>query len=108
MMKPIVGRSGIEQPRDIWMIQLGQDLALRSESAQNFRGVASAQDFDRNLFLKLTVRTFCQKHRAHSTMAKFTNNDIGSDALTYAQRFFLPKSGGGIFGTVFKGVGRFI
>src|SRR4029434_3729958 len=52
----IVGRACIEQPRDIWMIEPGQDLALRSETAQNLSRVgASIQYFDRNLFLKLTI-----------------------------------------------------
>jgi hypothetical protein len=38
----IVGRACIEQTRDIWMIELGQDLAFRSEAAQDFSGVGAS------------------------------------------------------------------
>src|SRR6478735_12443041 len=40
----------IEQPRDVWMIEPGQDLTFRLEAAQDFGGVGSSiQYFDRYL-----------------------------------------------------------
>src|SRR5207249_9939968 len=71
----IVGRACIEQPRDIWMIEPGQDLAFRSKTPQDLSRVgASIQYLDRNLFLKLTISTLRQKYCAHPTAAKFTDD----------------------------------
>src|SRR5437763_9600774 len=54
----IVSRAGVEQSRDIGVIEPGQDLAFLSETAQDFSRVgASIQYLDRNLFLKLTIST---------------------------------------------------
>src|SRR5436190_4208427 len=105
----IVGRACIEQPRDIWMVEPGQDLAFRSEAAQDLSRVGgSIQYLDRNLFLKLTISTLRQKNCAHPTTAKFTNDDIRAYALTAARRSLLPESGGRILGTIFEAVGTLL
>src|SRR2546423_1925959 len=91
----IVGRAGIEQPRDIWMVESRHDLAFRPEPAQDLGRVgASAQDLDRDLFFKLTISALCQENCAHSAMAKFTDDDIRAHALSAARRLLLPESGG--------------
>src|SRR2546429_5251346 len=83
----IVGRACIEQPRDIWVIEPRQDLAFRSEAAQDLSRVgASIQYLDRNLFLKLTISALCQEYCAHPTAAKFTDDDIRAHALSAARR----------------------
>src|SRR5436190_20570504 len=105
----IVSRSSVEQSRDIWVIEPGQDLAFLSETAQDLSRVgASIQYLDRNLFLKLTVSTLRQKNCAHPTAAKFTGDDIRAHALSAARRSLLPKSGGCVVGAIFEAVGRLL
>ena len=95
----------IEQPRDIWVIEPGQDLAFRPEPAQDLSGVgASIQYLDRNLFLKLTISTLSQKNCAHPTAAKFTDDDIRAHALSAARWSLLPESGGCVLGAIFEAV----
>src|SRR5204862_2194000 len=105
----IVGRACIEQPRDIWMIEPGQDLAFRSEAAQDLSRVgAFIQYLDRDLFLKLTISALCQENCAHPTAAKFTDDDIRAYALSAARRSLLPESGGCIPGAIFEAVARLL
>src|SRR5256886_4049241 len=105
----IVGRACIEQPCDIWVIEPGQDLAFRSETAQDLSRVgASIQYLDRNLFLKLTISTLRQKYCAHPTAAKFTDDDIRAHALSAARRSLLPESGGCVVGAIFEAVGTIL
>src|SRR2546428_12805449 len=101
----IVGRACIEQPRDIWVIESGQDLAFRSETAQDLSRVgASIQYLDRNLFLKLTIGTLRQKNCAHPAAAKFTDDDICAYALSAARRSLLPESRGCVLDAIFEAV----
>src|SRR5690242_6700601 len=91
------------------MIEPCQDLTFCLEAAHNFSGVRSSiQYFDRDLFLKLTIRTLCQENSAHSAAAKFTDDDIRSDALSGPRRSLLPESGGGVLGAIFKAVGALV
>src|SRR5215470_7003116 len=91
------------------MIEPCQDLTFCLEAAQNFSCVRSSiQYFDRDLFLKLTIRALCQKNCAHSAAAKFTDDDIRSDALSGAWRSLLPESRGGVLGAIFKAVGALV
>src|SRR5204863_8367181 len=91
----IVRYACIEQPRDIWVIEPSQDLAFRSEAAQDLSRVgASIQYLDRNLFLKLTISALCQENGSHPAMAKFTDDEIRAHALSAARRLLLPESGG--------------
>src|SRR5262249_38018543 len=88
----IVSGARVEQPRDIWMIELGQDLTFRSEPAQDLSCVrASIQYLDGDLFLKLSISALCQENRAHPAAAKFTDDDIGAHALSAARRSLLPQ-----------------
>src|SRR6184192_4123986 len=88
------------------MIEPGQDLAFRSEAAQDLSRVgASIQYLDRDLFLKLTIRALCQENCAHPAMAKFTGDDIRAHALPAARRSLLPESGGCVLGAIFEAVG---
>src|SRR6266516_2981478 len=81
-----LGDPGIEQPRDIWVIEPGQDLAFRSETPQDLSRVgASIQYLDRDLFLKLTISAFCQENCAHPATAKFTYDHIRAHALPAAR-----------------------
>src|SRR5262249_19536799 len=101
----ILGRACVEQPRDIWVVEPGQDLAFRSETAQDLSRVcASIQYLDRNLFLKLTISTLSQKYGAHPAAAKFTNDDIRAHTLSAARRSLLPESGGCVLGAIFEAV----
>src|SRR5262249_21378582 len=102
----IISCACIEQSRDVWMIEPCQDLTFCLEAAQNFSGIrSSTQYFDRDLFLKLAISSFCQENCAHSASAKFTDDYIRSDALSDARRPLLPESGGGVLGAIFKAVG---
>src|SRR4029077_1773396 len=81
----IVGRACIEQPRDIWVIELGQDLAFRSEAVQDLSRVsASIQHLDRDLFLTLTISALRQENCAHPAAPEFTYDHIRADALPAA------------------------
>src|SRR6478672_5605839 len=105
----IAGRACIEEPRDIWVIEPGQDLAFRSETAQDLSRVgASIQYLDRDLFLKLTISALCQENGAHPPAAKFTDDDIRAHALSAARRSLLPESGGCVLGAIFEGVGTLL
>src|SRR5947199_10838528 len=105
----IVGCACIEQPRDIWVIEPGQDLAFRSETAQDLSRVgASIQYLDRNLFLKLTIGTLRQKYCAHPAAAKFTDDDIRAHTLSAARRSLLPESAGCVVGAIFEAVGTLL
>src|SRR6476660_3444252 len=89
----IVRRACIEQPRDIWVIEPGQDLAFRSEAAQDLSRVgASIQYLDCDLFFKLTISALCQENCAHPAAAKFTDDDIRPHALPGARRSLFPES----------------
>src|SRR4029077_6658018 len=102
----IVGRAGIEQPRDIWGIEPGQDLAFRSETPQNLSRVgASIQYLDRDLFLKLTISALCQENCAHPAASEFTDDDIRADAFSAARRSLLPESGSCVPGAIFEAIG---
>ena len=91
------------------MIEPGQDLAFRSETAQDLSRVrASIQYLDRDLFLKLTISTLCQENCAHSAAAKFTDDDIRAHALSAARRSLLPESGGCVLGAIFEAVGTLL
>src|SRR4029453_19101978 len=105
----IVSRACVEQPRDIWVIEFGQDLAFCSETAQDLSRVcASIQYLDRDLFLKLTVSALRQKYCAHPAAAKFTDDDIRAHALSAARRSFLPESGGCVLGAIFEAIGTLL
>src|SRR5262245_6755609 len=105
----IVGRACIEQPGDVWMIEFGQDLAFRSETAQDLSRVgASIQYLNRNLFLKLTISTLCQENCAHPTAAKLTDDDIRAYALSAPRRSLLPESSGCVLGTILEAVGMLL
>ena len=96
----------IEQSCDIWVIEPCQDLTFCLEAAQNFSGVRSSiQYFDRDLFLKLTIRPLRQENGTHPASAKFTDDGIRSDALSAARRSLMPESECGILGAIFKAVG---
>src|SRR5438034_11331539 len=87
------------------MIEPGQDLAFRSETAQDLSRVgASTQYLDRDLFLKLTIGALCQENCAHPTAAKFTDDDIRAHALSAARRSLLPESGGCVLRAIFEAV----
>src|SRR4029077_4899613 len=102
----IVGRACIEQPRDIWVIELGQDLAFRSKAVQDLGRVsASIQYLDRDLFLKLTISALCQENCAHPTAAKFTDDDIRAHKLSAARGPLLPESGSCVLGEILEAVG---
>src|SRR5439155_4197051 len=96
-------------PRDIWVIEPGQDLALRSEAAQDLSRIgASIQYLNRDLFLKLTISALRQEYCAHPTAAKFTDDDVRAHALSSARRSLLPESGGCVLGAIFETVGTLL
>src|SRR5262245_65804585 len=72
----IVGCACIEKPGDIWMIKLGQDLAFRSETAQDLSGVAaSIQYLDGDWFLKLTISARRKENCTHPASATIRDDD---------------------------------
>jgi hypothetical protein len=87
------------------MIEPCQDLAFRSEAAQDLSRVgASIQYLDRDLFLKLTISPLRQKNCAHPAAAKFTDDNVRAHALSAARRSFLPESGGCVLDAIFEAI----
>src|SRR5215469_2029817 len=91
------------------MIEPCQDLTFCLEAAQNLSGIRSSiQYFDRDLFLKLTIRPLSQENRAHPAATKFADDDICSHALSAARRSLLPEGAGCVLGAIFEAVGMFL
>jgi hypothetical protein len=62
------------------MFQIGQNLALVAEPAEDGCRVHAALDqLDGDLLVKLPVRAFGQVHRAHAAAPDLSNNPIRAD-----------------------------
>src|SRR5579864_5677000 len=65
----LFSRTAVEEPRDIGMIEVSQNLAFGFESAyQKIRVKAGSDQLDRYLFVVLVVRTHGLVDRAHAAL----------------------------------------
>jgi hypothetical protein len=75
------------------MIELGQDLAFRSETAQHFVGVrAPLEYFDRDALFKLSVGAFGEINCSHATASEFFDNRVRTHSLANSIPFVAPKA----------------
>jgi hypothetical protein len=79
--QPFFGRTAVEQPRDLRVLELGQDLALAAESAEQilvaqWRG----DDLDRHLLVELVVGACREIHRAHAAAADLPGDLVRPEA----------------------------
>ena len=79
----IVARPAIEQPRDIRMVELGQNLALIAEPAQNVLRIEATPDqFERDLLSVFIVGARREIDGAQSTPANFTDDLVSAKTPT--------------------------
>src|SRR5882724_7425179 len=77
----VFGRAAIEQARNIWMLQVRENLTLTFETSKDEVGIHPRTDqLDRNARLVMLVVAFGEIDRAHAPTAQFANQAIGSDA----------------------------
>ena len=78
----LFGRAGVEQTRDVRVIERGENAALAVEAAAQFsRGEFRADQLDGHRLHERTVVTFTTVDRTHSAAAQFVLDAPGSDAL---------------------------
>jgi hypothetical protein len=66
------------------MVEIGQNLLLVAEAAENGIGVhATLDDLDGNLLLELIVGALGQIDGAHTAASDFTQNLVGADTPSY-------------------------
>ena len=105
--EPIVRRSGIEQARDVRMIETRKNVTLGRETMQNFIRIGAAfQDLDRDFFFKLSICPRREIDRTHSAASEFARHDIGADAPARRHGFVLPKRDRGVLGAILERIGR--
>src|SRR4051794_19394076 len=69
------------------MVQVGENLTLGTEAADDFVAVHAPPDqLDRDTFFELLVGPFGQVDGPHATAADFTHHPVGADALACCQR----------------------
>ena len=75
-------RSGIQETRNIGMLQTGKNFALLLKTSAKRRGIHLAlEQFERHFLLKFSVGAGCQINRPHSACTKFTNDFENADIL---------------------------
>src|SRR5215468_1177282 len=75
------------------MFQIGQNLALNSETAQDFVSIgASLENFDRDALFKLSVGALGQVDGSHAAAAKFADDCVCTYSLANSIAFVSPES----------------
>jgi hypothetical protein len=73
--------AAVDQPRDVGMLQAGEDLALSLEALDGKVGTdAAAHQLDRDLLLVLVVVPDRAEHLAHAATAHLGEDAVGADA----------------------------
>src|SRR4051812_49604399 len=85
--KPVAGAAAIEEPRNVRMIEAGQDLSFVSEVSQHGVSIHSALDYlYRNALLELRVSALRQIDCAHTATAYLANHAIRANAFAAGKR----------------------
>src|SRR5207253_905378 len=70
-------RTTIDQPRDVWVFQIRENLSLEKESGLNARVQCSGSDhFYSYVFVIAVVGSPCKEHRPHAAVAKLAFNAV--------------------------------
>ena len=107
ILAAIVRGTRVQEPRDIRMIESGQDLAFGMETPQHVLGVdPRVEQFDRDFFLEVAVGARREIDGAHSAAPDLARHGISSDPLSDLRIDLAPNSSRRIFGARFQIVGR--
>src|SRR5215471_13582211 len=75
------------------MLQIGQNLALDSETAQDLFSIgASLENFDRDALFKLSIGALGQVNGSHAAAAKFADHCVCTYSLANSIAVVSPKS----------------
>ena len=81
------GESAVYQPRNLRMVERGEDLPLALEALQDLLGVHPAADeLECDLLREGAVHPFGEVDGAHAAVAEFANNAPGANALALGGR----------------------
>ena len=75
-----VGRSAIEQPRDVRMPEVSEDLALAAQSVSRIARGDAADHLDRDAAVELGIDAFGEEDRAHAATADLVAQQVGPNA----------------------------
>src|SRR5262249_31662247 len=82
--RALFGSAAVEEAGDIGVFQMGQDLALVSESRYSrTANQLELECFDSDLFLELIVSANGQIDGAHSALAQWPHNPVGTHAAAH-------------------------
>src|SRR5262249_35165782 len=82
--RALFGSAAVEEAGDIGVFQMGQDLALVAESRYSrTANQLELECFDSDLFLELIVSANGQIDGAHSALAQWPHNPVGTHAAAH-------------------------
>ncbi len=78
----VLGRAAVEQPGDVRVLQVGEDLPLAAQATRSggIQGALTHQ-LDGNLFVELLVGALGEKDRAHAAVPDRPEQAIGTEVL---------------------------
>ena len=75
------GGAAVEQPRDVRVVESGEDLPLGAEAADDRIGVhPPLEDLQRHPLVEGVVVAHGQEHRAHAALSQLADEPVGADA----------------------------
>src|SRR5258708_4499982 len=78
-----IGCSAIDEPRDVGMIELRQDLPLIAKATENSLGIESATDeLDCDFLAVFIVRPRCEIDSPQTAAADFANDLVSAKLMT--------------------------
>ncbi len=83
------GRSAVEQPGDVGMLERGEDLPLGAETTERLAAGEAADQLDRDLLVELPVVAHAEPNHAHPPGADLAHEPVGTDGVAgqIADRF---------------------
>jgi len=85
-----IGRgASFDERRDVWMVEIGQDLAFMPEASQHLGRIRSAlHDLDRDLFVVQVIAALGQVGCAHPAVTDCANHAVGAEPRPEQHRPF--------------------
>src|SRR5256714_2836515 len=103
ILTAIVSDAGVQEPRDIRMVEPGQDLAFGVETPHHFlRRDARVQELDRDFFLEVSVGPGGEVNGSHSATPDLAGDHVGADPLADSRNSVAPNPSRRIFGARFE------
>ena len=89
----VLGGAAVEQLGDVRVVEVGEDLALGAEAADDLVRVHAAPDeLEGDLLLELLVGPLRQVDRAHAAPAELAHHPVGADALAGREGYILLRA----------------